>query len=59
VLGAAQIEHVREMASGGPVGVVKREPELDAIVGERGVDRVNRGLVACRTLGPSPRDSCG
>ena len=49
MLGAAQGEHVREISSGGPVGVARREPKLDAVVGEDGVDPV---LTCPRRSGP-------
>ena len=40
MLAAAQIEHVRRKARGWTVGISRRQGELDAIVGEHGVDGV-------------------
>lgn len=40
VLGAAQVEHVGQVAGGGPVGVARRQAELDAVVGEHGADAI-------------------
>ena len=44
VLAAAHGEHVCDEAGGGPVGVARREAELDAVVGEHRVDAVRHGL---------------
>ena len=40
VLPAAHVEHVRDILRGWPVGVAWREPKLDAVVGQHGVDFV-------------------
>ena len=43
VLATAHVEHVRHVSGRGTVGVTRREGELDAIVGENGVDFVGNG----------------
>jgi hypothetical protein len=40
VFPAAHCEHMGEVSGGGTVGVARRQAELDAIVGEDGVDPV-------------------
>lgn len=40
---AAHVEHVGDVAGGGPAGVTRREGELDAIIGEHRVDLVGHG----------------
>jgi len=44
VLAAAHVEHVRDVASGWAIGVAWREGELDAVVGQDGVDLVGKRL---------------
>ncbi len=44
VLSAAHVEHVRYVASCRAIRVARREGELDAVVGEDGVDLVGHGL---------------
>ena len=44
VLIAAQIEHVRHTGRSRALGVSRREGELDAIVGQHGVDFVGHGF---------------
>lgn len=43
VLGAARVQHVGQVAGGGSIGVVRRQAELDAVVGEHSVDAVGHG----------------
>jgi hypothetical protein len=44
VLFAAHAKHVRDKGSGRPTGVAWRESELDAIVGQDGVDFIGNGF---------------
>ena len=43
VFGTAHVEHVGHEARRWPVRVARREAELDAVVGEHGVDAVGHG----------------
>ena len=44
MLAAAQVEHVGHLSRRGTFGVARRMAELDAVVGQHGVDRVGHGL---------------
>jgi hypothetical protein len=39
-LAASHVEHVGHESGGSAVGVARREAELDAVIGQNGVDRV-------------------
>lgn len=43
MLNATQVEHVREISIGGPVGLARWEPKLDAVVCAHEVDPVGHG----------------
>ena len=44
ILVASHVEHVGDVSRCWPIGVTWRIPELDAIIGEHGMDRVGHGF---------------
>ena len=47
ILLATHVEHMGHVAGRRPVGVTRRESELDAVVGQDGMDLIGNGLDEC------------
>ncbi len=43
VLPATHVEHVRDVSGRGPIRVARRERELNAIIGQDGMDSIGHG----------------